>query len=309
MRLVFMGTPDFAVNALTKIVEAGHEVTLVVTQPDKPKGRGKAVQFSPVKEEALRLHIPVFQPTKIRTPEAIEILRKEKADVFIVAAFGQILSKEVLDMPLFGCINIHASLLPQYRGAAPIQWAIINGEIETGITIMQMDVGLDTGDMLFSLKVPILPDDTGESLHNKLSITGAKAILEVLVQLELGKLQPIVQGEQTTAYAKMLTKSMGLIDWNKTAIEIERLVRALNSWPSAYTYMQGKGLKIWNCKVITKNAEIKPGTVVHVDKDSFIVQTGNGQLAILCVQLEGKKKMDTKDFLLGNNVAINDILG
>jgi len=304
-----MGTPEFAVNALRSLIEAGHIVTLVVTQPDKPKGRGKEVQFSPVKEEALRLNIPVFQPIKIRTPDSIERLTKEKADVFVVSAFGQILSKEILDMPLYGSINIHASLLPKYRGAAPIQWAIINGEIETGITIMQMDEGLDTGNILLTVKVPISSKDTGETLNNTLSIAGAKAIVEALAKMEQGKLLPIVQGEQTTAYAKMLKKSMGLIDWSKSAIEIERLVRALNSWPSAYTQVRGKGLKIWDCKIINQNAAIEPGKVVFVDKDSFVVQTGKDQLAILRVQLEGKNKMDTKDFLLGNKIMIDERIG
>lgn len=234
MKIVFMGTPDFAVGALEAIVQAGHQVSAVVTQPDKPKGRGKEVQMTPVKQCALKYDIPVFQPVKIKTPEAIEELRKFEADVFVVAAFGQILSEEILNMPKFGCINIHASLLPKYRGAAPIQWVILNGETETGITIMQMDKGLDTGDMLMKCVVPIDAKETGESLHDKLCEAGAKLIVEALPKIENGELTPVKQQEEEATYVTTLQKSLGHIDWTKDAVSIDRLIRGLNSYQCVY---------------------------------------------------------------------------
>lgn len=236
MKIVFMGTPDFAVGALEAMIQAGHEITCVVTQPDKPKGRGKEMQFTPVKECAVKHGIPVFQPVKIKTPEAVAELKTYEADIFVVAAFGQILSQEILDMPKYGCVNIHASLLPKYRGAAPIQWAILDGETETGVTIMQMNAGLDTGDMLVKTVVPIDAKETGESLHDKLSEAGAKLIVEALVQIEQGTLTPEVQDDAKSCYAKMLTKSLGHIDWSQSAVVIERLVRGLNSYECVYFF-------------------------------------------------------------------------
>ncbi|MBO6015042.1 MAG: methionyl-tRNA formyltransferase, partial [Lachnospiraceae bacterium] len=255
MKIVYMGTPDYAVAPLEALIEAGHEVVLVVTQPDKRKGRGKELQMTPVKESALRHGIEVFQPVRIREKAGVEKLRKYDADVFVVAAFGQILPKEILEMPKYGCINIHASLLPKYRGAAPIQWAILNGETQTGVTIMQMDEGIDTGDMLLKEIVPIDAKETGESLHDKLCEAGAGLIVKALPMIEDGTIVREKQQDELSCYAKMLTKELGRIDWSKSAVEIERLIRGLNAWPSAYTLCQGKTLKIWEAEVI------RPGDV------------------------------------------------
>lgn len=309
MKIVYMGTPDFAVAALEAIVAEGHQVIAVVTQPDKPKGRGKAMQASPVKECALKYGIEVFQPRKIKEAEAVEKLRSFEADVFVVAAFGQILSKEILNMPKFGCINIHASLLPKYRGAAPIQWAVINGEKETGVTIMQMDEGIDTGDMLLKEAIAIDEKETGDSLHDKLAALGAKLIVPALSAIEKGEIIPQKQKEEDSCYAKMLSKSLGLIDWKDDAVKIERLVRGLNSWPSAYTYYNGKTFKIWEAQVLSEESGDDPGTVCEVTKDAIIVTTGCGKLKLLSVQLEGKKRMSVHDFLLGYQVRKDDKLG
>lgn len=305
MRVIFMGTPDFSVGTLEALIEAGHEVCLAVTQPDKPKGRGKEMQFPPVKETAIRYGIPVFQPQKVRALECVEYLKGFQAEVCVVVAFGQILPKEILKMTPYGCINVHASLLPKYRGAAPIQWAILSGESVTGVTTMQMDEGLDTGDMLLKTEVIITEEETGESLHDKLAKAGAKLAVETLKELEAGTLCPQKQGESPTPYARMLDKNMGNIDWSKSAVQIERLVRGLNSWPSAYTYWNGKVMKIWKAGVkseetgnTTKKAE--PGEVLDVGKDYFSVQTGQGILMVKEVQLQGKKRMGTDAFLRGN---------
>ena len=309
MKIVFMGTPDFAVGALEALVEAGHEVVAVVTQPDKPKGRGKEMQQTPVKACALKHNIEVFQPVKIKTPEAVEVLKGYGADLFVVAAFGQILSKEILDMPKFGCVNIHASLLPKYRGAAPIQWAILDGEKETGVTIMQMNEGLDTGDMLTKVIVPIEDTDTGESLFEKLAEAGAKLLIETIPQIEAGTLHPEAQDDSLSTYAKMIKKEMGLIDWKKEAVVLERLVRGMNSWPSAYTHFNGKTLKVWEAGVELKEAKAEPGTVVEVTKNSIKVRTGQDLLVLKQIQLEGKKRMDVASFLLGYKVEVGTVLG
>ncbi len=302
MKIIFMGTPDFSVGALEALVAAGHEVVLVVTQPDKAKGRSGQMQYPPVKECAQKYGIPVFQPVKVKTPEAVEELRKYEADVFVVAAFGQILSKEILTMPRFGCVNIHASLLPKYRGASPINWCIINGEQETGVTIMQMDEGVDTGDILSTVTVPIAQDETAESLFEKLSKEGAKLIVDTLPKLERGELTPIKQDDAKSSHTKMMHKSLGKIDWQKSAVEIERLVRGLNSWPSAYTYMNGKSVKLWRCAVADNDFDgmERAGELVNVTKNAIDVACGRGILQICELQLEGKKRMDTKTFLLGN---------
>lgn len=316
MKLVFMGTPAFAAEALEAILRAGHEVSCVVTQPDKPKGRGKEMQASAVKECALRHGLPVFQPVKIKTPEAVARLKQYEADLYVVAAFGQILSGEILNLPRLGAVNIHASLLPKYRGAAPIQWAILMGERETGVTIMQMNEGLDTGDMLLKKKVRIEDTDTGESLHDKLSIAGAELIVEALPLLEQGKVTPAAQDDTQSCYAKMLHKEMGRIDWSRTAVEIERQVRALNSWPSAYTSYHGKTLKIWEAWVELPDTPLSgqaetflSGTVVAVTKDTVKVAAGSGLLCLTRVQLEGKKRMAVREFLLGCPVKPGERLG
>lgn len=314
MKIVFMGTPDFASVALEAIVKAGHEVAAAVTQPDKPKGRGKEMQMPPVKECALKYGIPVLQPIKVREAEEVARLASFGADIFVVAAFGQILPEEILKMPKFGCVNIHASLLPKYRGAAPIQWAILNGEKETGITIMQMDKGLDTGDILMKRAVPIGERETGESLFDKLSEVGAQLIVEALPKIEKGELKAQKQNEEEASYVGMLKKSMGLIFWEKDAASIDRLVRGLNSWPSAYTYYRKKSLKIWECEAIPEEkghggTENVAGRIEKVEKDAFYVRTGKGLLKVIQVQLEGKKRMWVKDFLLGYPLEAGDMLG
>lgn len=316
MKVVYMGTPDFAVGPLKAMIDAGHEVVLVVTQPDKKKGRGKEMQFTPVKECALEHNIEVFQPVKIKDAQSVEVLRKYDADIFVVAAFGQILSKEILDMPKYGCINIHASLLPKYRGAAPIQWVIIDGEEETGVTIMQMDVGLDTGDMLLKKTVAIDKKETGETLHDKLSDAGSSLIVEALSLIEKGQITPEKQDDEKSCYAKMLTKELGLIHWDEPAEKIERLIRGLNSWPSAYTFLDGRTFKIWEADAIgcenVKYQELadanpecmkQPGTILEVTKEDIFVVCKESILNIKQLQLEGKKRMNTKEFLLGRSLS------
>ena len=307
MRIIFMGTPDFSVGTLEALVEAGHEVCLVVTQPDKPKGRGKEMQYTPVKEAALKYGIEVYQPRRIREAECVKKLRQYNADIMVVIAFGQIIPKEILEMVPYGCVNVHASLLPKYRGAAPIQWSIIDGEAVTGVTTMQMDEGLDTGDMLLKTEVPITAEETGESLHDKLAKAGAALCVETLAKLQEGSIVPEKQGESPTAYAKMLDKKLGNIDWTKSAIEIERLVRGLNSWPSAYTYWNKKVVKIWKASVTDEKSNEQAGTVVKVEKDGFYVQTGNGLLKVLELQIPGKKRMDAGAFLRGYTIEPGEV--
>ena len=309
MKIIFMGTPDFSVGTLKALIEAGHEIVLAVTQPDKPKGRGGKMQFPPVKEAALEYQIPVFQPKKVRDPDCIEELRKYQADIMVVIAFGQILPAEIHKMTPYGCVNVHASLLPKYRGAAPIQWAVINGEKVSGVTTMQMDEGLDTGDMLLKTEVVLDEKETGGSLHDKLSEAGAKLCVRTLKALEEKTLKPEAQGDSPTEYARMLDKSLGNIDWNQSAIEIERLIRGLTPWPSAYTDWDGKIMKIWEARVIAgQEPQEMPGTVVGVDKDGFCVQTGQGLLKVLALQIPGKKRMEAGPFLRGYPIKPGTIL-
>ena len=306
MKIMFMGTPDFSVGTLEAFVEAGHEVVLAVTQPDKPKGRGKEMQFTPVKECAMKHGIPVFQPRRVREPECIEELRKYEADVMVVVAFGQILPKEILEMTEYGCINVHASLLPKYRGAAPIQWAIIDGEEVTGVTTMQMNEGLDTGDMLLKTIIPIEAKETGGSLFDKLAEAGAKLCVETLAGLEAKTIVPEPQGDTPTAYAKQIKKELGDIDWTWDGKAIERLIRGLTPWPSAYSNWNGKQMKIWDAEILDGNTEEMPGTIVKVEKDAFYVQTGNGLLKVCELQIPGKKRMDAGAFLRGYQVKAGE---
>ena len=308
MRIVFMGTPDFSVPALEALAEGGHQVIAAVTQPDKPKGRGKAVLMTPVKEKALELGIPVYQPAKVREPEFVELLREMAPDAIVVEDFGQILPKAILEIPKYGCINIHASLLPKYRGAAPIQWAVIDGEKETGVTTMFMNEGLDTGDMLEKAAVPLDEKETGGSLHDKLSALGGNLILSTLKGLEAGTLKGTPQTDEGTCYAKMLKKSLGDIDWTMDAAAIERLIRGLNPWPSAYTSLHGKTLKIWDADVLDREYGEAPGTVAETSKNALIIQTGKGSLSVRSLQLEGKKRMDIQDFLRGYSVEKGTVL-
>ncbi len=302
MKIIFMGTPDFAVGSLEALITAGHEVTAVVTQPDKPKGRSGKPQFSPVKECAIGHSIPVLQPEKIRKPEAVEELKKYAADIIVVAAFGQILPREVFDLAQLGCINVHASLLPKYRGASPVNWCIINGDSTTGVTIMRMNEKLDEGDMLSRVEVPIARDDTAGSLFEKLSEAGARLLVDTLPLVESGKATPVKQIDEDTPYTRAMGKSHGKIDWEMCAEEIERLVRGLNPWPSAYTYMDGKSVKLWRCEAADGGFEDadRAGEIVRLGKDYIEVSCGSGSLKIFELQLEGKKRMDAKSFLLGN---------
>ena len=309
MNIVFMGTPDFARVSLEKIIEAGHNVVLVVTQPDKEKGRGKLLQESDVKICAKEHSIPVFQPEKIKLEENVEFLRKIEADIFVVAAFGQILSKEILDMPKYGCVNIHASLLPEYRGAAPIQWSIIDGKNKTGVSIQQMDIGVDTGDIISSQEVEITEEETGGSLFDKLAVTGAQLIIKTLEDIEKGNVTKVPQDNDKSTYAKMLTKEMGKINFNKSAKEINCLIRGCNPWPSAYTMYNGKTVKIWEAVPTDDLCDAKPGTVVKVTKDSIIVKCKEQSLRVDEIQLEGKKRMKVHDFLLGYKVIEGEVFG
>lgn len=308
MRIIFMGTPDFAVGTLTALIEAGHEIVLAVTQPDKPRGRKQTLVAPPVKEAAVSRGIPVFQPKRVREPEALAELKKYEPELIVVAAFGQLLPKELLDMPTFGCINVHASLLPKYRGAAPIQWAILNGDALTGVTIMRMDVGLDTGDMIAKEEVAIAPEDTGGTLFDKLAKAGAELLVRTIPSIADGTAVYTPQDESEATKVGQISKKDGRIDFTRSARSIECQVRGLNPWPSAYTYLGNKTLKIWSAQVREgMGAEI--GTVVFLEKDCFGVQTGDGVLVCLEVQLEGKKRMDAGAFLRGNALEAGVLLG
>ena len=308
MKIVYMGTPDFAVAPLAALVKNGYEVEAVITQPDKPKGRGKTMMFTPVKEEALKHDIPVLQPVKVRDPEFVEKLAEIAPDIIVVAAFGQIIPKSILEMPKFGCINIHASLLPKYRGAAPIQQAVIDGEKESGVTIMQMGTGLDTGDMISRIVVPLAKDETGGSLFDKLAEAGAELLIQTLPTIFDGTAVYEKQPEESpTPYAAMISKKMGLLDFSKGAGELERLVRGLNPWPSAFTFINGKTLKVWRSSV--EKAEVKetPGTVMSADKEGIHVACGQDVLVLREVQLEGKKRMEADAFLRGCQLKLGDM--
>jgi len=309
MKVLFMGTPDFAAVTLEKLIASKHELLGVVTQPDKQKGRGREVAFSPVKELAIQAGIPIYQPIKAKEPEFLELVKTISPEVIVVAAFGQILPKALLDIPTYGCINVHGSLLPKYRGAAPIQYSIIDGENETGITIMHMDVGIDTGDMILQEKLPIAADETGGSLFDKMAALGADLLLVALDQLEAGTAPRIAQDNDQATYVKILNKEMGKLDFHQPAVKLERLIRGLNPWPSAYTYLDGKTLKLWQAGVETEvNKEAVPGEIVEIRKDSLVVATGEGALIIRELQLEGKKRMSADAFLRGYPIAIGTIL-
>lgn len=309
MKVIFMGTPDFSTGVLESIIAAGHEVTAVVTQPDKPKGRGHEMQFTPVKEVALKYGIPVLQPKRVREEETVQALSEIPADIIVVVAFGQIIPKSILEMKKYGCINVHASLLPAYRGAAPIQWAVVDGLEETGVTIMQMNEGLDTGDMLTKVIVPLDKKETGGSLFDKLSAAGAKLCVETMELIERGEVTPEKQGETTTEYAKMITKDLGKIDFSKSAAEIERLIRGFNPWPSAYTKLGNKTLKIWGADVLEEEYEGAFGEIIKVSKEEIFVKTGKGTLSLKEIQLEGKKRMMADAFLRGYQLENGILLG
>ena len=299
MKVIFMGTPDIAVPALEKIIEAGHEVVLVVSQPDKPVGRSKALKYTPVKECALAHGIEVYQPERIRAAECVAYLKNYEADIFVVEAFGQIVSQEVLDIPKYGCVNIHTSLLPKYRGASPIQWAVLNGDMVTGVTTMRMDAGIDTGDIIMQQEKIINEGETSGTLYDRLARAGAKLIVKTLEAIENGTATYTPQDESKATHTSKITKEMGSIDWTRSAKEIECWIRGMDPWPSAYTRLDDKSVKIWKAQVVSDEELAKPGTIVRVNKNSIEVQTGKGILAILELQIEGKKRMTTDAFLCG----------
>ena len=315
MKIVFMGTPDFARDSLEAIYNAGHDILAVVTNVDKPKGRGMKMIATPVKEFAIEKKLPVFQPEKVKkNEEFINEIKSLNPDIICVVAYGKILPKEILDIPQYGCVNVHASLLPKYRGASPIQWAVIDGCEYSGVTTMKMDEGLDTGDILMVEKVKLDAKETGGSLFDRLSDVGAHLLVKTLEGLEAGTITPVKQDDSESTYVKMLHKSFGKMDFNKSAAELERLIRGLNPWPSAFTYIDGKMLKIWDADVAdniseVQTEEVKPGQVVTVGKNTFTIACGQGYLVVNEVQLEGKKRMDSGSFLRGNQLEAGVMLG
>lgn len=302
MKVIFMGTPDFAVETLEAIIKAGHDVVLVVSQPDKAVGRSKALKYTPVKACALAHGIEVYQPERVREESCIEYLRGYEADIIIVEAFGQIIPKAILDMPRYGCVNVHASLLPKYRGAAPIQWAVINGDEVTGVTTQRMAEGIDTGDMIMKEEVIVRADETGGSLFEHLSRVGARLCVKTMAAIEAGTATYTPQDESQATHTAKIHKEMGSIDWTKDAKTIECLIRGLDPWPSAYTRLGDKTLKIWKATVIPEDSNMAPGCIIKVEKNRMLVQTGSGILALTEVQLEGKKRMPVEAFLNGYTV-------
>jgi methionyl-tRNA formyltransferase len=307
MRIIFMGTPEFACPTLSKMIERGEQVVAVVTQPDRPKGRGQQTLPPPVKVLAEEHGIPVLQPVKVRQPDVIEQIRSYNPDLIVVVAFGQILPKALLEIPRHGCINVHASLLPRYRGAAPLNWCIINGETETGITTMMMDVGLDTGDMLLKKSTPIDPDEDTRSLHDRLSKIGADLLADTLDQLAAGKLVPEKQDDAVTCYAPMLKKEDGLIDWGKDACSIKNLVRGMTPWPGAYSYLDDKLLKVYRVQYASGTGT--PGCVIRAGRDGIEVACGTGSIILHELQLEGKKRLAAGEFLAGCKLEPGAVLG
>lgn len=307
LRILFMGTPEFACPTLQKLIDRGENVIAVVTQPDRPKGRGQQLQQPPVKLLAEQHGIPVLQPIKVRLPEVVESIRALRPDLIVVVAFGQILPKSLLDIPPQGCINVHASLLPRYRGAAPLNWCIVNGETETGVTTMLMDVGLDTGDMLVKKSTPIDPEEDTQSLHDRLAVIGADTLAETLDLLRTGRLVREKQDDSLTCYAPILKKEYGLIDWQKEPLAIKNHVRGMSPWPGAYTVLDDKVLKVF--RVRTAAGSGLPGTVLKSDRCGLEVACGSGSLLIEELQLEGKKRMSAGDFLSGYRVEPGSVLG
>lgn len=308
MKIIFMGTPDFAVPTLESLFAKGYSIDLVITQKDKPKGRGKKVQYTPVKEKALELGLSVYQPDNVNDLESIEIMKKLNPDFIVVVAYGQILKKEILEMPKYNCLNVHASLLPKYRGAAPINWAIVNGEKETGVTIMEMAEGLDTGDMILWESIPINLDDDYPSIHDKLSILGGSLIIDALEKIKNDNFTRTVQDNSISTYASMLSKETGIINWNNNADDIRNLVRGLKPWPSAYTQYKDDTLKIHDVDMVDKVKDGENGEIVKVDKEGIYVNTLDKTILIKELQFPGKKKLLAKDYLKGNSIEEGVIL-
>lgn len=309
LRVVLMGTTDFAVPALNKLVEAGHDVAAVIAQPDRPNQRGKKIKFLPVKQRALELGIPVLQPEKIKTPEMVEELRSLEADVFVVAAYGQLLSEEILFMPPLGSVNIHGSLLPKYRGAAPVHHAIIDGETESGVTIMKMDVGMDTGDMLSKVRVPIDEKTTVGTLHDLLAEKGAELLIDTLEALKNGTAVLEKQNEALATYADKVEKTTGKLDWSQSSFKILRRINGTDPFPSAYTELDGEKIKCFAPEILDYSGEEVPGTVLYADtKQGLVVKTGDGALRIGEIQMPGKKRMPSKVYFNGNTIELKSQL-
>ena len=300
LKIIFAGTPDFAATALSALIESEHDIIAVYTQPDRPAGRGRKLRASPVKETALKHDIPILQPEKLKDSEAHDVLRALNADVMVVAAYGLILPQVVLDIPRLGCLNIHASLLPRWRGAAPIQRAIAAGDKESGITIMQMDAGLDTGDILLLSSCQITDRDNGGDLHDRLAEMGAKTILEVLKDIDSDKIKPIKQDDSLAIYAHKLDKKEAIINWQDSSENIERLVRAFNPWPVAFTYINDKTLRIWQAQALPDNSELEAGTIISSNKNGVDISCGEGTLRLLKLQPSGSKAMDIASFMNGH---------
>lgn len=309
MNIIFMGTPDFAVPCLEKLIENNHNVMAVFSQPDKPVGRKQILTAPPVKACAEQHNIPVYQPDSLKNSDALDIIKNYNPDIIIVVAYGKILPSDILISAKYGCVNVHASLLPKYRGAAPIQWAVLNGDEETGVTIMQMDEGLDTGDMLLVKKTAIGINETSEELFDRLSVIGADALVECLDKLENGEITPVKQGDDSEcSYAQKITKELCPIDWNKSAFEVHNQVRGLQSWPCATTKINGKNVKIHSTALSDKVSN-KAGEIVD-NKNVITVCCGDGKcIDILSIQPDGKKRMDVKSFLAGNRIEISAVIG
>jgi len=308
LRTIFMGTPDFAVPCLDKLIKEDYQVAAVVTQPDRPKGRGRKMTYSPVKEAALFHNLPVLQPDSIKSDDFYNLMAALAPDVIIVVAYGQLLPKRILDLPPCGCINVHASLLPKYRGAAPIHWAVIDGEVTTGITTMVMDIGMDTGDMLIKSELPILPEDTTGSLHDKLKEMGAVVLSDTLRQIVDGTVSRQPQNDAEATYARMLDRDIERIDWHQSAIAIHNLVRGLNPWPGAYGRLHNKSLKIWQTRVYDAIGPCAtPGRIVQMTKEGLVVETGKGTIEILEVQPESKRRIKASDYVCGYCLAVGNL--
>ncbi len=309
MKVVFMGTPDFAVPTLQMLIDEKFEVALVVTQPDRPKNRGKKLTMPPVKELALEYNIEVSQPQRVRGDEEFyNKLKQVEPDLIVVVAFGQILPKEVLDLPRLGCINVHGSLLPKYRGAAPIQWSVINGDTKTGVTIMYMDVGLDTGDMIYKKEMDIMQAETSETLYEKMKVVGAQALLEAIPLIQDGGKNRVPQNDDEATIAPMMNKSLGKINFADSASKINNLIRGLNPWPVAYTTYKEETIKIFEATIIEENTDKVAGTILSVDKDGMKVQTGENCLLITVVQFPNKKRMPVSEYIKGHQIEEGYVL-
>lgn len=307
--VVFMGTPDFAVPCLEMLCEQNYQIKAVITQPDRPKGRGQKLVESPVKACALKHGLPILQPQKIKTPEFEAILEELNPDLIVVVAFGQILSKRILDIPRLGCINVHASLLPKYRGAAPLHWSVIRGEKKTGVTTMFMDEGLDTGDMLLTAEMDITDTTTTGEVHDTLQNMGADVLSETIKQLVAGTAVRRVQNHEEATYAPLLTKELECIDWTQSAANIHNLIRGLNPWPGSYTICRNKRLKLWGSEVLAEETDKQAGTIIRVENERLVVAAGTGVIALTSVQPEGKKRMAAGDFARGYQITVGEILG